>query len=88
MTTSTTAPTKKAQRRYEQLGRALESVIETGYINHHRVYLVNFIRGVFFGLGAALGSSFVLACIVWILTLFGEVPLIGTLFEIIRNSIE
>lgn len=70
------------------MGRAFSSVLEAGYVDHHRVYLINFIRGIFFGLGAALGGSFVVACLIWILTLFSEVPLVGDLFDLVRDSID
>lgn len=72
---------------YEKLGRTLESIFEGGYVDHHRVYKINFIRGIFFGLGTALGGTLVLASIAWIVTLFQELPLIGDFVEVIQASL-
>ncbi len=83
-----TKNSKLSTKEYEKLGRTLESIFEGGYINHHRVYKINFMRGIFFGLGSVLGGTLVLACLLWILTLFSEVPFIGELADMIRQSIE
>lgn len=42
-----------------------------------RVVWVNFIAGIFRGLGAVIGASIVIAAIVWILSLFTQIPLVG-----------
>lgn len=73
---------------YERLGRMLESIFEGGYVNHHRIYRMNLLRGMFFGLGSVIGGTLVIACILWILTLFSEVPLIGDVTETVRQTIE
>ncbi len=42
-----------------------------------RLIWSNFIAGVFRGLGAIIGASFFIAFILWLLTLFVDIPLIG-----------
>ncbi len=42
-----------------------------------RIVWVNFLAGIFRGLGALIGASIVLALVVWILTLLVDVPLVG-----------
>lgn len=42
-----------------------------------RIIWGNFVAGVFRGLGAIIGASFFIALIIWLLTLFVEVPLVG-----------
>ncbi|PID44969.1 MAG: hypothetical protein CSB47_10635 [Proteobacteria bacterium] len=42
-----------------------------------RVVWVNFIAGVFRGLGAVIGASIVIAIIIWLLSLFTQMPLVG-----------
>lgn len=79
---------KLSTTEYEKLGRTLESIFEGGYINHHRVYKINFIRGVFFGLGSVIGGTLIIACVIWILTLLGEVPFLGELADNVRTTIE
>ncbi len=88
MSDSKKTPKKLDVRQYERLGKALESIFEGGYINHNRVYKINFLRGIFFGLGIALGGTFVVACLVWILSLFGELPIIGDFADTLRDSIK
>lgn len=73
---------------YEKLGRTLESIFEGGYINHFRVYKINFIRGLFFGLGSVLGGTIILALIIWVLSLFAEIPFVGDIAETIRSTID
>ncbi len=72
---------------YEKLGRTLESIFEGGYINHWRVYKINLIRGIFFGLGTVIGSTIFIALVIWFLSFFAEIKIIGDLAETIRNSI-
>lgn len=42
-----------------------------------RIVWMNFVAGVFRGLGAVIGASIVIALIIWLLGLFTQVPLIG-----------
>lgn len=58
------------------------------YTNRRRIYKLNFIRGILFGAGSALGGTVVIAIIVWVLSLFVNVPLVGDLFKNAQTSIE
>ncbi|MDB5177685.1 MAG: hypothetical protein JWO61_68 [Candidatus Saccharibacteria bacterium] len=71
---------------------ARQSVIEDLFYdfhrNRHQVYLMNFIRGIFFGLGSALGASVVIALILWLLSLFTDIPGgIGDFIQSIINEV-
>jgi len=66
----------------------MESIFEGGYMNHRRVYKINFLRGIFFGLGVTLGGTFVVAMLLWILGLFTEIPLVGEFAETLSDTIE
>lgn len=72
----------------EKLGESLESILEGRWLNQWRVYRVNFVRGVFFGLGAALGGTIVVAFLIWLLSLFTELPVIGNFVETVSQSID
>lgn len=72
---------------YEQLGRLLQSVYETGFFNKKRMFMMMFVRGVFTGLGGVVGATLVLALLLWILSFFQEIPLIGPLFESIPQTV-
>lgn len=66
----------------------LEELFNDLYNDRKRIYKLNFIRGMLFGAGSALGGTLVLALIVWLLSLFVSLPLIGDLFENAQHSIE
>jgi hypothetical protein len=66
----------------------LEEIFNDLYSSRPRIYKLNFVRGIMFGAGSAVGGTLVLALIVWILSLFVNVPVIGDLFENAQQSIE
>lgn len=66
----------------------LEELFNDLYANRKRIYKLNFIRGVLFGAGSAVGGTIVIALIVWILSLFVNLPVIGELFEGAQHTIE
>ncbi len=45
--------------------------------NPWRIVWTNFVAGVFRGLGAIIGASVFIATMIWLLTLFVDIPLIG-----------
>lgn len=55
---------------------AREAMLEELFNDFNRsrfvVYKFNFVRGIFFGLGSVLGGTVVLALLVWLLTLTGN----------------
>lgn len=73
---------------YERIGRVMEAVVQAGYANKKRLILANFIRGLFFGLGATLGVSIILAILLFVLSLFTEIPFIGEIFESVKDTIK
>ena len=66
----------------------LEELFNDLYRNRVRIYKINFARGVLFGAGSALGGTIVIALIVWTLSLFVNLPVVGELFEDAQHSIE
>lgn len=65
----------------------LEELFNDIYNNRKRIYKVNFVRGLLFGAGSALGGTLVVALIVWTLSLFVNAPFVGQLFENVQQSI-
>lgn len=64
---------------------AIDTLFDDMYSKRHRVYRLNFWRGVFFGLGSALGGTLVLALVIWGLSFFIDFPVIG---DWINNLVE
>lgn len=56
--------------------------------NRHQVYKMNFIRGIFFGLGSVLGGTVLIGIIAWILSFFIYIPGIGQPIHQVQQSIQ
>lgn len=72
---------------------ARKNLIEELFYDFHRnraqVYLTNFIRGIFFGLGSVLGGTIVIALLVWLLSLFGNfIPPLNNFFNDVTTTIQ
>lgn len=42
--------------------------------SRHHVYWMNFVRGIFFGVGSIIGGTIVIAIIIWLLSLLVDLP--------------
>lgn len=71
---------------YEQLGKMLVSIYETGYINKAKMYRMSFIKGVLAGFGGVIGATVLVALFLWLLSLASGISLIDTLRDTISNS--
>lgn len=52
------------------------------------IYRMNFVRGIFFGLGTFIGGTLVIASTLWFLSLFESVPYLSDVINNIQSSIE
>ena len=72
---------------------ARKAVLEDLFYDFNRsrveIYKMNFLRGIFFGLGSVLGGTIVVALIIWILSLLaGVFPPLADFFIGITNTVE
>ncbi len=79
-------PNKKSS--YEDLGKMLVSIYETGYIDRNQTYKMSFMKGLISGLGGAIGATLLVALLIWTLSIFDSVPLIGRFFDNVRSTVE
>ena len=69
-----------------------ENLIEELFYDFNKskveVFKMNFIRGIFFGLGSVIGGTVVIALFAWLLSLFVDLPGVGKSIEQIQQTIE
>ena len=78
----------KSPKEYEQLGRAVNSIFETGYLDKKQAYKTSFIKGAVGGVGGVIGATVVVALLLWVLSIFNNVPLIGKFSNKIQQTVE
>lgn len=66
----------------------VEELFNDIYAHRLRIYVVNFVRGIAFSVGGILGATLVIALLVWILSVFSDVPFIGNFFHGIQQTIQ
>jgi hypothetical protein len=86
MAKKTKKPTKEVS--YEQLGRMLESIYESGYIDRNKTYKMSFLKGIAAGFGGVVGATIVVGLLLWILNFFDQVPLVGPLSDKIKDTVQ
>lgn len=71
-----------------EVARALEILFASGYISRKRLYWENFMRGMFFTMGGIIGATFAIGILLWILSLFDQIPFIGPVIHDIVQQIQ
>ena len=66
----------------------MEEIFHDMYHERKRIYKVNFVRGLFFGAGSAIGGTLVLGIFLWVLSIFVNFPVVGNFFKDAQDSIE
>lgn len=77
----------KQKKSYEQLGRMLENIYESGYIDSNQLYKTSFIKGAVTGIGGVVGATVIAALLLWILALLNYTPL-RPFTEKIENTVK
>lgn len=79
---------KLKPKQYEDLGRIVASVYETGYLDAAKSYRMSFIKGMFQGLGGVIGATILVALLLWVLSFFDQLPFIGKIADQVETSID
>jgi hypothetical protein len=66
----------------------LEDLFHDFNRNRVQVYKMNFVRGIFFGLGSVLGGTIVIALLAWVLSLFVQIPGVGGSIQDVQQTIQ
>jgi hypothetical protein len=81
-------PEKVDPKQYEALGKMVASIYESGYLDAKQTYKMSFLKGVVGGFGGVVGATIVVALLVWILSLFGHIPLIGNFVDKVNETVQ
>ena len=80
--------TSRPKKDYEQLGKSMVAIYESGYMDTRKSLRTSFFKGVAGGLGGVIGATVGVALLLWVLSFFGEVPLIGDFVKKVEYTIE
>jgi hypothetical protein len=86
-----TPDTKDAEadlKKYQELGRLLVAIGESGEVNTKKLYKTAFIKGIYSGLGGVIGATIVLAMLLYVISLLGQIPFLDTIAESVEQTIE
>jgi len=72
---------------YEKVGKLLEEIVATGYSKPSRLLWYSFIRGIAYGLGIFLAGTVVIGFVLWGLSFFDHIPILGRFVQHIQNSL-
>ena len=75
---------------YEQIGRMVENIYLSGYIDKNQFYKMSFLKGLVSGLGGVIGATIVVGLITWLLSAFNYTPLkpvIEPVTDSLKNSV-
>lgn len=70
------------------MGRQLEELYDAVRPDRRALYWTSFWKGIFRGVGSVIGATIVIALLLWLLSLFSELPLIGDFMDSLRGTIE
>lgn len=79
---------KLSDKEYQQLGRRLENIYLTGYLDKKEMVKMTFLKGIVMGLGSVIGATIVVAILAWVLSLFDTLPLLGPLAERAQDTVQ
>jgi len=79
---------KKTTTDYEQLGKMLDNIYQTGYIDRNQAYKMSFLKGIAAGFGGVVGATIVVGLIIWILSFFDTIPLIGPAIHNLKETVQ
>lgn len=72
----------------EELGAMIKNIYETGYLDRNTAYKMSFVKGVLGGLGGVIGATILVALLLWFLSAFENVPLVGRFVDRFEQTVQ
>lgn len=66
----------------------IDELLQDMHDHRLQIYKMNFVRGLFFAFGSVLGGTVLITLLLWLLSLFNELPVIGHFIDTVQRSIE
>jgi hypothetical protein len=66
----------------------MEELFQDFYKNRHQIYVMNFVRGIFFGFGSVVGGTIVVALVLWLLSTLNFVPFLDGVIDAAQQTVE
>jgi hypothetical protein len=79
---------QKRTEEYQKLGRQIESMYDAVNPDRTSLYRTAFLKGVAQGVGGIIGATVVVALLVWLLSLFQEIPGLGHVIDSVRHTLQ
>lgn len=79
---------QERQRDYEKLGKQVAALYDSVNPDRAGLYRTAFLKGIVTGVGGVIGATVVIVIIAWVLSLLGQVPFVGPIFDNVRGTIQ
>jgi hypothetical protein len=66
----------------------LEDLYDNYYSRRREIYMMNLIRGIFFGFGGVIGGTLVVALLLWLLSVLQYVPFLDGITEAAQQTLQ
>lgn len=77
-----------SEQDYQKLGEQVVDLYDALKPNRTALYRASFFKGIVGGLGGVIGATVGVALLIWLLSLFGQIPFVGHFVDAIRHTIQ
>lgn len=78
----------KQDDEYKALGKAFVNAYKSEYGDIKRTLRISFLKGMASGLGGVIGATLLVAVLIWALSFFGELPLVGRFADKVNDTVQ
>jgi hypothetical protein len=66
----------------------MEELFQDFYKHRRQIYVMNFVRGIFFGFGSVVGGTIVVALVLWLLSVLNYVPFLDGIVNSTQQTLQ